>query len=89
MLDLARRDAKRVPVGRCGDSNPLMVKLARRGRQVVRLLAGDADILGRAGAEVAALQAAGIPVSVVLGGTPSVGGTAATSLPQIPARRSA
>ncbi|HEX6956566.1 MAG TPA: SAM-dependent methyltransferase [Ferrovibrio sp.] len=75
VLELARREAKRLLVGRrVGRSgcrrdgiDGLMVQLARQGKRVVRLIAGDPVISGRAGAEIAILQSAGIPVSVIPG----------------------
>ncbi len=75
VLELARREAKRMLVGKrggrasCaqGDINALMVKLARQGKNVVRLKSGDPSIFGRSGEEIAQLQAEGIPVSVVAG----------------------
>jgi uroporphyrin-III C-methyltransferase/precorrin-2 dehydrogenase/sirohydrochlorin ferrochelatase len=63
ILDFARREARKMLVGKTGDS--LMVSLARAGRRVVRLTGGD----GRAGAEIAACRAAGIAVTVVPGVT--------------------
>ncbi|BBE72457.1 siroheme synthase CysG [Oharaeibacter diazotrophicus] len=75
VLELARREAKRMMVGKRGgrdscrqeDINALMVQLARQGRRVVRLKAGDPMVFGRAGEEIAMLEAAGIPVEVVPG----------------------
>jgi len=75
VLELARREAKRVAVGkRAGrhsckqeDINGLMVSLARQGRRVVRLKSGDPMIFGRAGEEIAELDQAGIAVDVVPG----------------------
>ncbi len=75
VLELARREAKRMMVGKRGgrescrqeDINDLMVSLARQGKRVVRLKAGDPMVFGRAGEEIARLQAAGIPVEVVPG----------------------
>lgn len=75
VLDLARREAKRVTVGKRGgrlscrqdDINALMVRLARQGRQVVRLKAGDPLVFGRAGEEIALLEREGIAVEVVPG----------------------
>lgn len=75
VLELARREAKRMLVGKRGqrescrqdDINALMVKLARQGRNVVRLKSGDPAIFGRAGEEIAVLNAAGIAVEVVPG----------------------
>jgi uroporphyrin-III C-methyltransferase/precorrin-2 dehydrogenase/sirohydrochlorin ferrochelatase len=75
ILDYARREAKRLLVGKTGrrpscrqdDINALMVGLARAGKRVVRLKAGDPTIFGRAGEEIAALARAGIPFDVVPG----------------------
>lgn len=75
VLDLARREAQRMLVGKRGgresckqeDINALMVKLARQGKHVVRLKSGDPMIFGRAGEEIALLEAEGIPVTVVAG----------------------
>lgn len=76
-LELARREAKRVMVGKRGgrescaqnDINDLMVGLARQGKHVVRLKSGDPTIFGRAGEEVARLAAEGIAVEIVPGVT--------------------
>lgn len=75
VLDLARREAGRILVGKRGgrpscrqdDINDMMVKLAKSGRHVVRLKSGDPTIFGRAGEEVAWLDAEGIPVEIVPG----------------------
>ncbi len=75
VLELARREAKRMMVGKRGnrescsqsDINALMLKLAAQGKHVVRLKCGDPMIFGRAGEEIEALEAAGIPVVVVPG----------------------
>lgn len=80
VLELARREAKRMLVGKRGgkrsckqeDINALMIKLAKQGKHVVRLKSGDPMIFGRAGEEIAELEAAGIPVSVVPGITAAV-----------------
>jgi uroporphyrin-III C-methyltransferase/precorrin-2 dehydrogenase/sirohydrochlorin ferrochelatase len=75
VLDFARREAKRLLVGKTGhrpsckqdDINALMIGLARSGKRVVRLKAGDPMIFGRAGEEIEALERAGIPVEIVPG----------------------
>lgn len=75
VLELARREAKRMLVGKRGgresckqhDINALMIKLARQGKHVVRLKSGDPMIFGRAGEEIDVLEANGIPVSVIPG----------------------
>jgi uroporphyrin-III C-methyltransferase/precorrin-2 dehydrogenase/sirohydrochlorin ferrochelatase len=75
VIDFARREARKMLIGKnaCGpsgvpdDINGLMIDFARRGKRVVRLTAGDPTLLGRAGEEIAACQAAGIAVEVVPG----------------------
>jgi uroporphyrin-III C-methyltransferase/precorrin-2 dehydrogenase/sirohydrochlorin ferrochelatase len=75
VLELARREAKRMLVGKRGkrqsckqdDINALMIKLSRQGKHVVRLKSGDPMIFGRAGEEIAQLESAGIAVDVVPG----------------------
>lgn len=75
ILAFARSSAKRMLVGKRGhrpscrqeDINALMLKLARQGKHVVRLKCGDPVLFGRAGEEIAHLEAAGIPVSIVPG----------------------
>ena len=75
VLDLARREAKKMLVGKRGhrpscrqeDINALMLKLARQGKHVVRLKSGDPVIFGRAGEEIAELKTNGIPVTIVPG----------------------
>ena len=75
ILDFARREAKRMLVGKTGhrpsckqdEINALMVKLAHRGKRVVRLKGGDPLIFARLGEELAACRAVGIPVEVVPG----------------------
>lgn len=86
VLELARREARRMMVGKRGgrascrqeDINALMIKLAKQGKRVVRLKAGDPMVFGRAGEEIAALESAGIPVAVVPGITAAL--AAASSL---------
>lgn len=75
VLELARREAKRVRVGKRGhgdscrqdDINQLMLRLARDGRHVVRLKSGDPMIFGRAGEEIELLERNGIAIEVVPG----------------------
>ncbi|MBU1304166.1 MAG: uroporphyrinogen-III C-methyltransferase, partial [Alphaproteobacteria bacterium] len=77
VLELARREAKRMLVGKRAardsckqeDINATMLALARAGKHVVRLKSGDPMIFGRAGEEIAMLEANGIAVSVVPGVT--------------------
>jgi uroporphyrin-III C-methyltransferase / precorrin-2 dehydrogenase / sirohydrochlorin ferrochelatase len=75
VLELARREAKRMLVGKRGgrescrqeDINAMMVNFARAGKNVVRLKSGDPMIFGRAGEEIARLQEEGIAVEIVPG----------------------
>ncbi len=75
VLELARREAKRMMVGKRGgrasckqdDINALMVQLASQGKRVVRLKAGDPMVFGRAGEELAILAEHGISADVVPG----------------------
>lgn len=77
VLELARREAKRMMVGKRGgrdsckqeDINDTMVALAKAGKHVVRLKGGDPMVFGRAGEEIARLRDEGIPVAVVPGVT--------------------
>ncbi|MBN8533203.1 MAG: uroporphyrinogen-III C-methyltransferase [Rhizobiales bacterium] len=88
VLELARREAKRMLVGKRGarescsqsDINALMLKLAGQGKHVVRLKSGDPMVFGRAGEEIEALEAAGIPVSVVPGITSAQGMAASLNI---------
>lgn len=77
VLELARRDAERVFVGKHVGAhawpqariNAVIVAEARKGRRVVRLKSGDPGIFGRAGEEIDAARAADIPVEIVPGVT--------------------
>lgn len=88
ILELARREARRVAVGKVGhgpsvrqdDINDLMVSLAREGKTVVRLKSGDPGIFGRAGEELAACREVGIPVTIVPGITAAQGAAASLGL---------
>jgi uroporphyrin-III C-methyltransferase / precorrin-2 dehydrogenase / sirohydrochlorin ferrochelatase len=81
VLDFARREAKKMLVGKTGhapsckqdDINALMISLAKAGRRVVRLKGGDPMIFGRADEEIAACRAAGLAVEVVPGITTAQG----------------
>jgi uroporphyrin-III C-methyltransferase / precorrin-2 dehydrogenase / sirohydrochlorin ferrochelatase len=81
ILDFARREAKKMLVGKTASGpsckqeeiNSLMISLARAGKRVVRLKGGDPMIFGRAGEEIAACRAEGIPVEVVPGVTAAQG----------------
>ena len=75
ILELARREARRIAVGKTGhgpscsqkEINARIVELALAGETVVRLKGGDPLIFGRATEEIEACEAAGISVSIVPG----------------------
>jgi uroporphyrin-III C-methyltransferase/precorrin-2 dehydrogenase/sirohydrochlorin ferrochelatase len=75
VLELARREAKRMLVGKRGgrescrqeDINATMLAFAKAGKRVVRLKSGDPMIFGRAGEEIAHLRRENIPVDVIPG----------------------
>jgi uroporphyrin-III C-methyltransferase/precorrin-2 dehydrogenase/sirohydrochlorin ferrochelatase len=89
VLDRARRDAARVPVGRrvgkpgIGQEaiNKLLVEAAESGQRAVRLKGGDSFIFGRGGEEVDALRAAGVSYSIIPGITAGVGAAAQFETP--------
>lgn len=90
VLDLARRDADRIFVGKTPGENHhqtqsrihgLMVAHARAGRKVVRLKGGDAFIFGRGGEELAVLAEQGVPYEVVPGVTAAIACAAYAGIP--------
>jgi len=89
ILDLARRDALRIPVGkRAGGRqtaqaqiHALMLEHARVGRCVVRLKGGDPFIFGRGGEELEFLRAHGIAYDVVPGITAATACAAYAGIP--------
>ena len=89
VLDFARREAKKLLVGKTGygpscrqdDINALMVSLARQGKRVVRLKGGDPLVFARAAEEIEACKAAAIAIDVVPGITAAQGAAARLGLP--------
>jgi len=89
VLDVVRRDARRLDVGKRkghakasqDEINAILVSEAQAGNKVVRLKAGDPMVYGRAGEEIAALRAAGIEHAVVPGITAALGAAAETATP--------
>jgi uroporphyrin-III C-methyltransferase / precorrin-2 dehydrogenase / sirohydrochlorin ferrochelatase len=89
VLDRARRDASRVPVGRrvgkpgIGQDaiNSLLIEAAKSGQRVVRLKGGDGFIFGRGGEEIEALREANVACSVVPGITAAMGAAAEFEVP--------
>ncbi len=89
IVDMGRRDAERLPVGKrkgCHSKsqeeiNDLLVQLGREGKRVVRLKSGDPLVYGRAGEEMAALRAAGIGYEIVPGITSAFAAAADFELP--------
>ena len=85
ILDLARRDAERVYVGKAPGAHSwpqdkicgLLVAAAKRGKRVVRLKCGDPGIFARGAEEAEALNAAGIPYEIVPGVTAASAASAA------------
>lgn len=61
--------------------NRLMVRLARRGLDVVRLKGGDPSVFGRVGEEMAVLKAAGIEAQVIPGVTAAAAAAAQFGFP--------
>lgn len=77
LLELARRDAERIYVGKAPGAHPwpqdringVILAAARAGKRVVRLKCGDPGIFARGAEEGAACDAAGIPWEIVPGVT--------------------
>ncbi len=89
VLDVIPKTAQVHNVGkRCGrpsmtqnEINALLVAVGSLGLQVVRLKGGDPLIFGRAGEELEALRAAGIPVEIIPGVSSALAAAAAAQIP--------
>ncbi|MBS7705245.1 siroheme synthase CysG [Chelatococcus asaccharovorans] len=89
VVEMGRRDAERISVGKAKghhsvpqhEIDALLVRLARAGKQVARLKAGDPLVFGRAGEELAALRAAGIRHEIVPGITAALAAAADAGVP--------
>lgn len=89
ILDLARRDAERIAVGKRGGAmhtpqatiHALLLAHARAGKRVVRLKGGDAFVFGRGGEELEFLRQHGIAYEVVPGITAALACAAYSGVP--------
>ncbi|MBR2124171.1 MAG: uroporphyrinogen-III C-methyltransferase [Acetobacter sp.] len=89
ILNLVRRDAKRIPVGKTYQQHTLsqeeinaeLIRYAQAGQRVLRLKGGDPFIFGRGGEELQALTDCHIPVRVIPGISAANGCAAYAGIP--------
>ncbi|MCH9698869.1 MAG: siroheme synthase CysG [Gammaproteobacteria bacterium] len=89
ILDLSRRDAEKIYAGKARSQhsmsqesiNQLLVRLAKSGKQVVRLKGGDPFIFGRGGEEIETLAEENIIFQIVPGITAASGCASYAGIP--------
>ncbi|MDO4270835.1 MAG: uroporphyrinogen-III C-methyltransferase [Eubacteriales bacterium] len=89
ILDLVPPDAERVSVGKENNRHPvpqdeineLLVRLAKAGKNTVRLKGGDCYLFGRGGEECECLKANGVPFEVIPGVTSALAAPAFAGIP--------
>lgn len=88
ILDLARPDAELISVAKKrarhtlpqDDINALLIREAKKGRDVIRLKGGDPLVFGRGGEEAEDARAAGVSVEIVPGISAANGAAAAAQI---------